>query len=111
MRVALLLKVALVSLLSTANSNGPFSKFDDHEPDFRGYSSRNIYDIERCLLDMPGKLGPPVIYAQPDRPGVVTLLWIDKARAIRRIDLRHDGDGTNVTAWHPRERVVTCAGL
>jgi len=95
----------------SAASEGPFSKFDNDTPTFQGSSSRNIYDIERCLIDMGGNLGAPFVYSQPDRPGVVQLLWIDKARALRRIDLRQSGQGTDVKAWHPRERAADCAGL
>ena len=109
-----MLRAAILAGLLSAPAvaaDGPFSKFDNNKPDFEGRSARGIYDIERCLIDMGGKLGAPFVYSQPDRPGVVQLLWIDKARALRRIDLTKDGDGTLVKAWHPRDRAAACAGL
>lgn len=106
---------ALIAALGLAvpavASDGPFSKFDNNTPDFAGHSTLAIYDIERCLIDMGGKLGAPVAYSQPDRPGFVQLLWGDKARTLRRIDLKSDGTGTMVTAWHPRDKAAACAGI
>jgi hypothetical protein len=101
----------ILALVLALVADGPFSKFDNETPTFAGRSSRGIYDIERCLIDVGGKLGAPVVYSQPDRPGEVQLLWINMSRALRRIDLKADGTGTMVKAWHPRERAAECAGL
>lgn len=107
--------VAIAAVLSGLGpvhaADGPFGKFDDHKPEFEGRSARSMYDIERCMLDIGGKYGPPTVYSQPDRPEIVTMLWTDKSTAMRRIDLRIDGSGTLVRAWHPRDQAADCAGL
>lgn len=101
----------MIFFLFLLSTDGPFSKFEDHAPDFQGVSSRGINDIERCLIDMPGKIGAPHVYRQPDRPKAVRFLWIDKARSIRRIDLEEIDGKTKVIAWHPRKLAAECAGL
>ena len=99
------------SLGSAHAVDGPFSKFDAHKPEFEGRSDLAVNEIERCMLDIGGKYGPPTVYRQPDRPDTVTMLWIDKQTTMRRIDLRKDGNGTLVRAWHPRDQAADCAGL
>lgn len=106
-----MIAIIAATLLAFGHEDGPISKFNNNRPDFEGHSAVQMYDIERCLIDLDGKLGAPTVYRQPDRPDRETLLWGDKSRTLRRIDLRKDGDGTYVTAWHPRDDAAKCAGL
>ena len=80
---------------------GPISKWDDRKPNYEFVSSANIYDAERCMMDVPG-VWVPQVYRQPDRPNAVMLLWTISQfgqQVSGRMDLEQKPDGLHVKAW------------
>lgn len=91
--------LSAIALCASQVSAGPISKFDKKKPDLETISSVPLFDLERCLTDMPWQL--PLIYRQPDRPGEVKMLWVfDSASAISRIDLSVTPSGVAVKVWN-----------
>jgi len=88
---------------------GPISKWDTRAPDYRYVSSAKMFDVERCLIDTEG-WPASMVYRQPDRPDIVTIIYVEpdgKTRA--RIDLVKKDDGLHVTAWAGPKAVRECA--
>lgn len=100
--------LSAVALCASQVSAGPISKFDKKKPDLETISSIPLFDLERCLTDMPWQL--PLIYRQPDRPGEVKMLWVfDSASAISRIDLSVTPLGVAVKVWNVKiDAVKSC---
>jgi len=97
-------------LTATSVHAGPVSKFDDDRPDIDVVSQVPIHDIERCLLDIDGQPAPQV-YAQPDRPGFVRLLWIIRWEAMNRADLETTPEGTRVRVWKANSQLRSCTEI
>lgn len=99
----------LLSLLLIL-ADGPISKWETKTPDLAYQSEAGIYDIERCMIDMPKQL-VPVAFRQPDRPDEVTLIFPDQyGLSSGRVTLKKVSGGTAVTAWSmPKQRVEVCA--
>lgn len=88
---------------------GQLSGFERKAPDIESSVGRNIWDIERCMIDAKDfPYPPPSVYAQPDRPDQVTLIWQFQGKALRRIDLTKSENGTRVKAWHPSPEARSC---
>ena len=60
----LVFALALVPVGAVASDIGRLGKL---EPDITLTSTKNIFDIERCIIEMDGP-GIPSVYRQPDRP-------------------------------------------
>jgi len=102
------LLIMLGAIAATSAIAGPLSKFDK-KPPVASYSSRaDLYDIERCLIDMDMQT-PPFVYAQPDRPDQVTLVWESAASAVGRTDLKREDKATHITTWSHAAQVQACA--
>jgi hypothetical protein len=43
-------------------------------PEFTANSDKNLFDVERCIIDTDN-IGKPWVYRQPDRPEQVMLVW------------------------------------
>jgi hypothetical protein len=91
-------------------ADGPISKWDSRTPDLSFVTLASLFDVERCLIDMPKQLAP-VVYRQPDRPDEVTIIYPDQyGLSNGRVDLKKSNSGTQVTAWSmSNERVQFCA--
>lgn len=91
-------------------ANGPISKWDDREPDLNYSTLAYIFDVERCLIDMPGRV-VSTAYRQPDRPDQVTLIYPgSNGLSTGRIDLTKIEGGTKVVSWSmPDKKVLACA--
>jgi hypothetical protein len=105
-------KVVLCCVVPALVAAGPISKFDS-KPALADYvSAAKMEDIERCLIDMQGWLAPNV-YAQPDRPDDVTMLWISggdaAGKAAARVQLHRVSGGTHVVSWMPAKQALDCA--
>lgn len=89
---------------------GPISKYDTKEPDLSYVSQAEMFDIERCLMDLPKEFVPAVA-RQPDRPDEVTLAYPGEyGLTTGRIDLKRVEGGTMVTSWSIRKsKVLACA--
>lgn len=84
---------------------GPLSKWDSRQPDVAYVSSANINDIERCLIDLDGANGMPVVYSQPDRPQRRVMVWSGgEGDSSSRIDLEVVANGTRIVAWKLRPK-------
>lgn len=79
---------------------GPISKWDDKrvEDDFQ--SEARLNDIERCLIDLDGILAP-YVYRQPDRPDVVTILYVagNSGIAAGKVVIESSGNRSRVRVW------------
>lgn len=93
-----MLILALVVMI--AAQDGPISKFDRMTPNVRTTSDKSLSDIERCLMDVPGR-HLPLVYRQPDRPDQAMLIWLaaGESTAAGRIDLERVGSVTRITGW------------
>lgn len=100
----------LFAVTSSIASAGALSKFDKKAPTQNYISAAKIFDIERCLLDIEGRLAP-VAYKQPDRPDDVTLLWPGPNwSTAARVSLhRLSDDRTSVVAWLDWGSIRECA--
>lgn len=99
--------IALAVLLLGAE--GPISKFDDRPPVADYKTAVNIYDVERCLIDMEGWRVPNV-QRQPDRPDESKLIWFGHDGLTKaRLDLKREGSQTHVRAWIEEPEVKRCA--
>jgi hypothetical protein len=92
---------------SNAHASGPFSKFDQRPPDVVETTARNIFDVERCLLDMEG-FPAPAVFRQPDRLDRVTLLWLVNNRAVGRADIVSIGPTTHIKFWNLGKQATAC---
>lgn len=101
---------AMIEAVALMLAAGPISKWDERAPDLSYASSAPIYEIERCLIDMPNAVAPSV-YRQPDRPGEVTLVWPNQfGNSIGRVTLSGSDTRTAVRSWRVRgESVLSCA--
>jgi hypothetical protein len=107
-RAARLAFTACLLLAASTVTAGPVSKWTDAKIAFEGHSKKQIFDIERCLLDW-GRYGFPFIYRQPDRPDDAMLLFSSGTGvATGRIDLKHVDAGTHVRSWFPRNEIEQC---
>ena len=78
---------------------GPISKWEEKAPDVKYVSSAKVYDIERCLIDIP-KVNAPLVYKQPDRAGEVTIIHTNQyGVAVARMTLSAIAGGTQILAW------------
>lgn len=92
--------------------SGPISKWSDR-PNYKSFETNlNIYDVERCLLDLTGAGGIPTVYSQPDRPEYRMLVWEVNDVTTGRIDLHKSNTGTKITIWgvytHDKSGVDNC---
>lgn len=91
--------------LPTSAVAGPLSKWDSRQPDVAYVSTANINDIERCLIDLDGANGMPVVYNQPDRPQRRVMVWSGgEGDSSSRIDLETVPNGTRIVAWKLRPK-------
>lgn len=98
-----------IGLLSSPVLAGAVDKFDKRPPVIEGYVAQNMYDIERCLINME-RATVPWIYRQPDRPDDTLLLWHAGDNTIgARVDLKRQGNGTLVRIWMNNSEVRRCA--
>lgn len=96
----------LIALAIAAAAQGPISKFG--EPDLVLESRRSASEIERCLIDTPGRFAPS-IYRQPDRPNQTTIVWSNGSGvAIYRVDLMTTASGTRIKSWKSEKQVRGC---
>ena len=82
-------------IASIAHADGPISKFDPEVPVIDLVTQKPIFEIERCLIDLPG-LPAPQVYRQPDKPDQVTLLYLVANKTAGRIDLLRTASGTQI---------------
>ncbi|WP_426255812.1 hypothetical protein [Sphingomonas sp. DC2300-3] len=102
----------IAALLAAEAGAGPLSKFDAKAPEFEMTSTKQMGDIERCLIDLNG-VPAPNVYRQPDRPDDVTILWLANGAfngtALGRADLRRTPSGTTVKLWLKDKSARLCA--
>ena len=96
-------------LLLVAAQDGPLSKFEKIEPNLQTTSAKAISDVERCLIDLPGKR-LPFVYRQEDRPGQTTIIWTlqGEGQAVIRADLKRVATGTEVKGWRLPDSTKRC---
>lgn len=73
------------------------------------HSSRAaLGDIERCLIE--NSSAAPLVYRQPDRPNVVTLIWENTftkpSIPVARIELVQGPDAVTVRSWKDGSKIV-----
>lgn len=97
------------AILATALllAGGPFGKFDERPPEVDTESAVTIFDVERCLIDIP-RYPAAQVYRQPDRPDQVQLLWLSDMKTIGRVDLQKSAKGTHVRGWNVIDRMREC---
>lgn len=98
--------MAKIFILFLLLGGGGISKYDDRAPSIEYYSSANIFDAERCIVDWLGTL--PRVYKQSDRPNSVMILWGSEMKVDRRLDLLQTEDGLLLRGWRLPEP-IECA--
>jgi hypothetical protein len=104
----LMMIISAVAALA-AQENGPVSKFDGMKADFAATSAKDIFEVERCLIDLRDQRAP-LVYRQPDRPSESTIIWtILDGQAASRITLSKASGGTKITGWRTPKGARGCA--
>lgn len=110
-------RASIITLLIAMLFVAPASAFDlgkirNLPPDDTVNSKLNMFDIERCMIDVDAA-SVASVYRQPDRPNEVTLVWFT---AIMVTMVAND-EGTYVEARFQspggrkaRKRLLACAG-
>lgn len=76
------------------------------QPVFSNTTNKNMYDLERCMIEVDGPIMPHV-YRQPDRPQRVLMVW-DGGGGVGGVSAAAQIDGVDkakVTFWG-REKVL-----
>ena len=76
------------------------------EPVYSAITGKNMYDLERCMVEVDGPIMPHV-YRQPDRPQRVLMVW-DGGGGVGGVSAAAQIDGVEkakVTFWG-REKVL-----
>lgn len=88
---------------------GPFSKYETRQLEHDYQSRAKIFDVERCIIDVDG-WPPPLVFRQPDRPDVVTIIWTEDGGAGGRLDLIQRETMLQVRGWSRVPMAITnCA--
>ena len=95
-------------VIPAASVAGPISKWDDRKPDFDYVSRANLYDVERCVVDVDG-WPPPIVYRQPDRPDRITIIYTEHGGTAGRLDLVVKDGLLQVRGWAAPKAIRTCA--
>ena len=107
-------KAMTIAIFITTSSQvmaGGINKFDSKAPEINAVSSKNIYDIERCLIHMD-RISIPYVYRQPDRPNEVMLIWQSNGQTtVSRADLKKVDSGTHVRIWTASNEAHDCVGV
>lgn len=105
-----LIAVALVLAGTPISAKGPVTNMDADPIRQEYFSAANMYDAERCLLDLDGAV-MPIVYRQPDRPDTVMLVYSadQSAHGAMRIDLTNTAQGLHVVARTKFKQVKDCA--
>lgn len=100
-----------ISLSVTPASAFDLGKIRNSPPDDVVESSRNIFDIERCMIDVDA-VSVATVYRQPDRPKEVTLAWwtaivvtMEQAGNGTLVELRFQSPGGRKA----RKRLLACS--
>jgi hypothetical protein len=101
------MQIVMIGALLLSGAQGPLSKFLPADAS-KFASARSVSEVERCLIDAPGRFAPKV-YRQVDRLEASTILWDNGAGvSIFRVDLVAAQGGTQVTAWKSDSQVKAC---
>ncbi|ESZ88343.1 MAG: hypothetical protein Q27BB25_04530 [Blastomonas sp. CACIA14H2] len=88
---------------------GPFSKYESRQLEHDYQSRANMYDVERCIIDVDG-WPPPLVFRQPDKPDRVTIIWTEDMGAGGRLDLIQRDAMLEVRGWsRVPKAITTCA--
>lgn len=76
------------------------------QPTFTSMTNRNMYDLERCMIEVDAPIMPHV-YRQPDRPQRVILVW-DGGGGVGGVSaaVQIDGIENGKIAFWGREKIL-----
>lgn len=68
-------------------------------PEFTATVALNMFDVERCIIDVDN-IGKPWVYRQPDRPNDVMLVWESTDFGDATVlEMRKEGNSTSLKFW------------